>query len=561
MLYSLKPKQYLPFAILILVSLICRTILSTYALPYLVHVDETQILKDPLKILLTYKNLDFHIPTNLYNYILTFWHFTIFCGGCIAGKWHSMLDYENAVAIDSYYIIFYFRLLSVLFSVAADIILLRFIIKKINTSYSIKILLSLVIIFNPIVYNGLSFVKFDAICYFFYSILIYLGYLYFVENKVEYRRRLYLVAFLALATRIEEGSFLAGFLLYDFYVMYKHNLKSFLKRKSLVDLLPGIMLYCMITLTPLVLVYNWFYQPKIIYTRTTTFEYGIATRLKLSYLLDYKYYIINSLMILGPIVLLTFLVKLFRNNFSVKFLILPMLITNAFLALFLVKNVHYFLLSSVIILFVFVKYIEESKNKKLSNFLLFFTLFYFITYDSEILYFTLKQDTNQVARNIVMKNTTVKDTILTDGICDLRIHKSPQMLREQIVALKEVGGSTGMGLSLKLKESLQDSIHDRIFLEKVADYFWGKTKYEGRWLIGDDTSTIKKINPKLIVIFSYANVVPNTYGNILKTNYTLIQENAYHFLDPRLYYRNFYLFHSSFIFIRKEPKVVFNQVI
>jgi len=556
MFNSLRFKEYLPFAILVVISLFCRIIIATYGLPYMVHVDESQVLKDPLKILLTYKNLDFHIPTNLYNYILACWHFIIYCGGFAAGKWHSMLEYQNIVARDSYNILFCFRLLNVAFSTVADIIFLHFIIKKVNQPYIIKLSLALIIIFNPFIYNSTGFVKFDAICYLFYSILIYWGYLYFVENKVEYRKKLYLVAFLALSTRIEEISFLAGFLFYDFYIIYKHNLKVFLKSGLPAALLPGFILYLIITLTPLVMVYNYLYAPKVIYTTTKTFDYAIATRMGFSYISGYKYYIISSFMILSPVVILVFLFKMLRHNLSIKFLILPLLITNFVLALFFVKNVHYFLMSSVIILFIFVKYIEENKNQKLSILIIIFSLFYFISYDSELLYFTLKHNANDIARKVVLKNSTAKDTIVIDGICDLRIPQSPKILREQISALKEVGGSTGYGLAQRLITSTQDSIDSRFFLTRVGDYFWGKTKYEGKWLIGYDTSTIKKINPKLIIIFSHMDTLPNTYGSILKNDYTIVAENTYHFLDPRMNYKNYYFFHSFFIFKRNQPTLL-----
>jgi hypothetical protein len=542
-------KKYLPFCLIVVISLICRIILSTYGLPYTVHVDESLILKDPLKILLTYKNLDFHIPTNLYNYVLTFWHLIVFCGGFIAGKWHSLLDYENTVARDSAEILFCFRLLNVLLSIVADIIFIRFIIKKINVSYTLKILLSLVIIFNPIVYNSIGFVKFDAICYLFYSILIYLGYNYLVENRVEYRRRLYIICFLAVATRIEEVSFLIGFLAYDFYVIHKHNFKAFFNKKLLHDLLPGFILYILITLIPVALLYNAFYPPKVIYTQTQTFEQVIYAFLSLSAIVNYKYYIINSLVILSPVVMLFFLIKIFRHNKTIKFLIIPLLITNVVLALDMKKNVFYFLLSSVIILFIFMKYIEESKNKKLSLIILPFTLLYFISYDLELLYYIVEHDSNDIAKQVVLTNSTSKDTIIYDGLCDLRIPQSPKILREQITALKEVGGSTGYGLAENLKESTSDSSLSRAYLKRDSDYFWSG-KYSNKWLLGYDTSVIKKIKPKLIVVFSHENQFYNSYGTILKNNYTLISQNTYHFIDPRLYYRNFYFFHSFFIFKR-----------
>ena len=144
-----------------------------------------------------------------------------------------MTEYENAVAADTPIILFSFRLLNILLSVAGDIIFLRFIIRKVNVSYNTKLLLSLLIIFNPIVYNSVGFVKFDAICYLFYAILIYLGYIYFVEGKVEYRKKLYIVCFIAAATRVEEASFLIGFLLFDFFKVYKANFKTFFNRKLL----------------------------------------------------------------------------------------------------------------------------------------------------------------------------------------------------------------------------------------------------------------------------------------------------------------------------------------
>jgi hypothetical protein len=191
--------------------------------------------------------------------------------------------------------------------------------------------------------------------------------------------------------------------------------------------------------------------------------------------------------------------------------------------------------------------------------LILFALFYFVSYDAEILYYTVRHDANDVARKVVLDNTNSKDTIIVDGICDLRIPQSPKILREQIAALKEVGGSTGYGLARKLEQSARDSGLSRSFLTRVEDYFWVKTKYEGKWLIGYDTATIKKLNPKLIVIFSHYNNLPETfengivqpYGKLLDNNYTLIASELYNFTDPRLYCRNYYFFHSFFIFKKR----------
>jgi hypothetical protein len=283
------------------------------------------------------------------------------------------------------------------------------------------------------------------------------------------------------------------------------------------------------------------------------------SRLTLPAILNYKYYVINSFVILGPVVMLAFLVKMFKNNGSVKFLILPLLITNLVLAVDSVKNVFYFLLTSVIILFLFLKYVEEGRHKKFGLILLCFSLLYFISYDAEILYYTLMHNANETARRIVLKNSTPNDSIVVDGVADLRIPQSAQILREQIAALKEVGGSTGYGLAEKLKASESDSLESRRLYERVEDYFWGNTKYKNRWLIGGDSNVLETFKPKLMVLFSHYNNLRESYmagiqpyGTLLEKKYDLIAKDLYYFPDPRLYYRNYYYFQSFFIYKRKN---------
>ena len=307
------------------------------------------------------------------------------------------------------------------------------------------------------------------------------------------------------------------------------------------------------------MIYNKFFIPKVNYTPSTSFEQGMPKFMLFHNIMNYKFYIINSFMILGPIVLFVFLFKLFKNNKSVRFLIIPFLLTNFVLAIYQLTDVWYFLLSSVIMVYIFIKYVEESKNKKLSLTLLSLTLLYFMSYDAELLYYALHHTANDVARQVVLSNSSPTDSVLVDGICDLHIPQSPMLLRDQIAALKEVGGSTGVGLVEKLKTSEKDSSQSRRTFVRVEDYFWGKTKYAGRWLIGCDSNTLKKFHPNIIVLFSRYNNLSETYvyvtqpyGALLDKDYNLIAKQLYTFPDPRMNYRNYYYFHSFFIYKRKN---------
>lgn len=549
--------------LLLLISAIERCLYCTYGLPYSVHVDESLIIKDPLKILIAYKNLDFHLTYNLYDYLLLFWHGIIFLLGRIAGIWHSTLEYENMVAVNSPVILFSFRLLNVLLSTAGDYFLIRFVYKKLNTPASIKLLSSCLILLNPIVLNSANFVKFDAFCYLFYVLSIYLGYLYFVERKPEYRNKLYLVLFLGISIRIEMLSFLLGYFMYDFFVIHKHNLKLFFSKLFIKELLLNTGLYLLITLYPVAVIYNLFFIPKINYSHTQTFEAVIFSHIRWTSIAGYMYYVKVALMLLGPVVILPFFIKLFQKNNAISFLIPVLAIDTGVLALDYVKDIWYFLLPSIIIIFIFIKYIENLRNKKIALELLVLVFLYFLSYSGELLHHLMQYNANNVARQVTLDNTLPNDTILIVGACDLRIPQSAQILGEQITALKQTGGSTGYGLINMLKDAERHPSTARSLFYRDSDYFWTGTKYYEKWLTGYDTTRLNELKPKLCVIFSNIsnlhdvfsqdeNVNANTQLEpYLNTHYILLSQYSCTFPDPRLYYRNYYYLPSCFIFKRK----------
>ena len=126
---------------------------------------------------------------------------------------------------------------------------------------------------------------------------------------------------------------------------------------------------------------------------------------------------------------------------------------------------------------------------------------------------------------------------------------------EQLQALREVGGSTGIGLQNFLKQALMDSSECRNIFIRVRDYFWKGSRYENKWFIGMEISKLEELKPKYIVVFERVDGAHKSeidFDNFLKSEYTPVLHRPYIYHDPRLFYRNHYYFHSTTVYERKK---------
>ncbi len=538
--------------LIILSTIIGKLILISYGLPFITHVDEFTIIKDPLKILLTYKQFDFSLSTNLYNWLLIFWHFIVATVGIAAGSWNSYGYYLNDLSADSTKILWCFRFLNIILATAANLIFIKFILRKLQLSDLLKLLLILVLVFNPIEWNANGFVKFDALAYLSYALLIYYGYEYFVERK-DIQRKLYLLLFISLTVRIENVAFVIGYIFYDFSIISAYSFNKFFSKKLLKIIAVGLLLYSVITLMPLMLFYKSTMSAKVLLSRTRTFEEVITSFVSFSNISAYTLYIKVALVLLSPVVLVGFVIQLFKNRRAENYLLIPLIIINVVLAMDRIKNVFYFLLSSVILIIYFIHFCKNI-NARIAVVLSALTLFYFFSFDVELLKHVHDYKTNQIVREKTLALTGKSDTIIYSGIIDIGLLENENMIRDKITSIHEIGGGTGKGLEEKLKQAIKNPDNTRFVYQMGEDFYWGGTKYENKWLIGDDTTRLSEIDPKLIILFSFGNERFTTeplLKSFLDKHYTKSYENKNSFADFRMNYRNVYYFHDAYIYLRK----------
>ena len=230
------------------------------------------------------------------------------------------------------------------------------------------------------------------------------------------------------------------------------------------------------------------------------------------------------------------------------------MLISIILSLDSIKNVHYYLASSCIILFTGLAAVPSAPKKNLRMGIIYFLLIYFITYDAQLVYAASQPLPNKEIIKYIKQNTTLSDNIVLDGI-DLKILNRPQTIEEQIQSVKEIGGTTGIGLQNFLKRAKADSSETRNIFMRVTDYFWTYSKYKDRWLIGLDTVRIHQLEPKFIVVSErfynkYKTDIP--FITFLENKYEPVFSKEFSYFDRRLEYRNYFYFHSVNIFKRKK---------
>jgi hypothetical protein len=398
-------------------------------------------------------------------------------------------------------------------------------------------------------------VKFDAICFLLYALQIGAGYKYFIGNQKELRTRMYLLVFVATATRIENVAFLLGFLMWDFVAVHRWNFREFFSRAFLKVLFAGVCLYFIFTLNFL----HFFAAPATgtSLTTTKTFEEVIASLIDFSSM-SYTFYFMCALALLGPVVVALFPLHFFKKKTTdharLFFLLAPLLILSSGLALDQVKNVFYFLGSSCLILFVVLYEMDKWKNNALRICTVVFVLIWFVSYDISLVVNALAEPPNTAVSAWIKENTRTDDTIVYDGSIELSIEQNPSITHEKLATMSATGGGTGLGLENQLKRVAGDSSNSRYIFNHVEDYFWKGTEWENKWLLGTDTIRLSQVNANAIVVarkeFDPAAEDPS-FTRYLDAHYKVAEELGFSFIDPRMYYRTYYYFHSFRVYQRK----------
>lgn len=539
---------------LLAVALLIKCLLIGYGVTYQAHVDEWLIIKDPLKILLQYKDGNFSTTTNIFNFLLTGWHGITFVAGQIAGWWSGLSGFQDALSMDDARILASFRLLSVLLSLAGLYFWIRLFQRIIPQTGTALFAVLLVFVLNPFELNANNWLKFDPVCFLLYALEFTYAYRYFRENELRARKWMYIVLFTATATRIENIAFLFAFGLYDLWVVHRWNLEKFFSNGMVKTLITGIAVYVLGTLQFLALFSKNSSAPAL--TKTRTFEEVIVG------LLDgtgasYTFYLVCGMLLLSPLVYFFFLRNLFRKDAqqAFRFFIPAIMLLSLILALDQVKNVHYMLATSCVLLFVTVVEIGRMQNAKLRWLSVGALIIWMGSYDVALCLNAQRTTPHREVEAYIRAHSTASDALLYDGVMEFNIPESPAELREKIISMQTTGGGTGTGLQNELRLATEDSLQSRPIFRRVDDFFWMGTPWENKWLIGMDTAAIARLQPQLIVVarkeFDGTGAMEKEMMQYLGQQYTEVFSGEYHFTDPRLYYRTYYYFHSFRIYEKR----------
>lgn len=539
---------------LMAVALLMKCFLIGYGVRYQTHVDEWLIIKDPLKILLQYKDGNFSTSTNIFNFLLTGWHGITFLVGQLAGWWSGITGYQNALSMDDARILASFRCFSLLLSMTGLYYWLRLFQRIVPQSGITLFGVVLIFVLNPFELNADNWLKFDPVCFLLYALEFTYAYRYFRENDQRARKWMYVVLFAAVATRIENIAFLFAFGLHDLWSLHRWNLKKFFSGGMMKTLTIGVAVYVLGTLQLLALFSKDNGAPAL--TKTRTFEEVIMG------LLDgtgasYTFYLICGMLLLSPLVYFFFLRNIFRKDAqsAFRYFIPALVLLSLILALDQVKNVHYMLATSCILLFVTVVEIGRMHSAKLRRFSVAALVIWMGSYDIALCRYAVKETPHQNVEAFIAEHSAANDAVLYDGVMEFNIPESPSELREKIISMQTTGGGTGTGLQNELQLALEDSSKSRNIFRRVDDFFWMGTQWENKWLIGMDTVAIARLQPRLIVVarkeFDGTGIMEKEMMQYLSRHYRMVFSHEYHFADPRMYYRTFYYFHSFRIYERQ----------
>jgi hypothetical protein len=550
--------MFVGIAVLCAVAIKCQMI--RYGLPYQIHVDESIILKDPFKIALMYMQGNFSQSTNLYNWLIMGSFAIIFCFGLITGRWSGFEQFKTFLIADSPDLLLYGRTLSMVLSAAACGILVYLVLKA-TKNFWLRVLFIAMIVFNPVEMNSVNWVKFDALAYLAYAVILLLSYDYFFLGDVAKRKVLYVALIISLSVRIELISYLAGFLFWDL-VLHRSQLNSFL-RSAVKPIGIGLAVYFLVTLSPLTYVYNSFAQPATGNLVTSpTFESAISSKLNVGSILyglsESRFYVVAILALLGPVLPVIFLLNI--RDRRAWYLYPPFLIMAFFLLIFPVKGTHYLLNISVLVIFGSLLFCEFNTSKKAAVMLSLVSVIWLASFAVDQLYLILRGDARIQARNYLMSVTNPSDTLYVDGVFS-QIPDKPQRYRLKAEASRMIG-STGLSNDY-FASTLSDDATRAIITVSSYEPF-ANTLYNRIFNNFFDTAQMRKEHPSRYVFVGPRYCIERfeegeQYGSearFYRSVEQLYEKDtvfSYPSFDPRLRYATTYYFRPVVIY---KPKLL-----
>lgn len=523
-----------------------------YGMPYMTHVDESMIATDPLKIILRYSAGDFSISTNLYNWMLLVWTGCVFVAGLVSGRWSGFDEFRTVLVAAPEDVVFWGRLLSLILTVAASVILIR-LVCTLTSNNPMRWLLSLLILCNPLELNAVNWVKFDSAAYLMYAILISLGYRYFIRGEERLRWWMYLALYSGVSVRIEMVVYLGGFLLADVIRYYRTGFVSLIQRLALPQV-AGLAIYLVVTLMPLTFLYRPSANDAVL-TTSPTFQQAIWEKLPSwqhlkAVLSSSDYYLYCVLLFQGPL-LLYFLRKTVGDR--IWYILIPFVLNVIAICVFPVRLVHYLLSVSVLIIAGALFFLSHGVNRTkiiFASVALVWSGSFFV-YESYLL--IAYGDVRLVARDYLLDHTGPDETIYIDGIfANVHDKRSRYALRAKA---SKVSGSTGLS-NAYFAEHLDD--RETRVITQVSNWepFEG-TPYARVFNNLYDTAMLRRDNPTY-----YVYVVPTAWPRLdamahsergdfytaVLRGYHLEKEFDYPFPASKLIYTNRYYFHRVSVY-------------
>ncbi len=552
-----KHKKTLSVSLLLVLGLLVRYKIILFGLPYSLNADETYVYKDPLKILLLYKNADFSQPFNLVDWLVGLWTGIMFIIGKLFHQWQNLNSFVDLLIAEDGKIIFAYRVLSLLASVIGNIILYH-LCTRITTHWLLRMAFALTFLFNPVEILSDNWLKYDPFVFLSFCILLNYSYSYFFLLQKDLIKKLYIFSLIAIAVRIDFIAFFISIFVYDCYLNYfnmsSRDFLNNLKRKF-VYILSGVLLYCIITLYPLVYFYNWFFPAAAHLGITKSFEAVISSRLMTFFhsgtlfnnITNNLFFFSNvCFLALGPVIII-FLFLFFFKTKRTKYLLLFIIFTGAILLLYSAHDTHYFLTLSVIFIFGSCVYISQLKNFHLQIICAVCNLAYVSTVSFSFLYaITTSKDPRLSSAEYIAQNINPADllAIETHSMNGLGppVNECKDVLLKKSEITAKLGSGTGETYRMKANTSTTDC---REILDIFStDYFAGSA-YENVWINTYNKDLFAKRNPEYYITTHSFHIKPEggmlpagstatEFYDYLAANYTLIKEFRCSFFDPRL---------------------------
>ena len=528
-----------------IIFIILRVTLLKFGLPFILHPDEVYIIKDPFKLANNYSNFIFNNPLNITYYFHLIWYGILFILGYVFSFWNGLQEFKGQLAIESPIIIIWGRLLSLILSVTANVVLFS-LIKKISSIKFIQWIFLLTIMFNPFELISNTWIKYDPYVYLMISIILYNMYVYMVLENFGFRKRLYFLIFIGLAVRIDLIIALVALVMYDIAKLSSANIISYV-HKNWVLLFKGVLIFLLITLEPLRYWYNWnnlklegnkIVKPFWEVILSKIFTNNLDTSLEKLFVMNSYVYIIQFfLFCLGPLSFYFFFISVWKRK-KIRPFFTMFVINSIILLIFPLNSAHYFLINSIIVIVIVFYEITHYDLKKSRYFLIINAIW--ITSISIVLYFTvvITNDPRIEARNFLLGITNYEDLIgvenmINPGMC-IPLDEKKSVLKSKAMFVRET--LKGSGLTFDIKAERVNDKNARKLIGICNNYDWGIEGVNRKWYIRKED--IQSINQAGLDYFvttrNYDNNLNSNYKDFLKKKFTLIAKFEPFIFDPRV---------------------------